>query len=140
MTEIRVERDQSNLNSEQWKCPKWSRGFLWVRNASSLTPSATLTELAEPLPGVPPSELNNLIPNATLISHMHLLQIITPINVDLFQTLLSSHPNQPLINSICHGLCEGFWPFAKFGDSTPDTWDNSACQLEGPNLVFTLKQ
>jgi len=56
----------------------------------------------------PLSELNNPIPNATLTSHLHLFKIITPINVDWFQELLTSHPNQPLVGSVCHGLREGF--------------------------------
>jgi len=73
-------------------------------NTSSLTPPATFTELTKPLASVPPSELCNPIPNVTLLSHPHLFKIITPINVDHLQTLLTSHLNQPLINSVDRSL------------------------------------
>ncbi|KAF8591632.1 hypothetical protein K439DRAFT_1656514 [Ramaria rubella] len=49
-----VARNQSK--DERWKHPKWSRGFIWSENAASLTPSATSTETAEPLPPVPFTE------------------------------------------------------------------------------------
>jgi len=48
--------------------------------------------------------------------------------------------NCPLVESICCGLCEGFWPFENFDDSAPDTWDKLTCLLEGSNLEFALKQ
>src|SRR5882724_10849331 len=104
-----------------WKCPKWSRGFLWVRNASPRTPSAMYTEIAAPLPDIPPSESHNPIPNLTIATHPHLFKIVTPIKVHRFEQLLSSHPNQLLMGSVCHGLCEGFWPFAIFDELAPQT-------------------
>src|SRR5882724_4311632 len=123
-----------------WKRPKWSHGFLWVRNASPQTPSATYTEIAAPLPDVPPSESRNPIPNLTITTHPHLFKIVTPIKVHRFEQLLSSHPNRPLVGSICCGLREGFWRFAIFDESAPQTWDNSSRPLEGPNLEFALDQ
>ena len=116
------------------------QGLLWVQNVPSFTPSATFIELAEPLPSVPQSELLNLVPNATLIFHPHLFKIVTPINVNYLQTLPAAHPNQPLVESMCCGLWEGFWPFAKFDKLTSDTWDNSTCKLKALNLDFMLKQ
>jgi hypothetical protein len=62
----------------------------------------------------------------TLQTHSHLFAITTPINVDPFESLLSSHPNQPFVQSVCLGLCQGFWPFANthYGEWSL-TWDNS---------------
>jgi hypothetical protein len=41
--------------------------------------------------------------------------------------LLSEHPNQPFVKSVCTGLREGFWPFADthYGE-WPTTWDCSS--------------
>src|SRR5882724_9628671 len=123
-----------------WKHPKWTWGFLWVHNRSLQSPSASFTEIVEPLPNVPTSKLHNPMPNSTITSHPHLFKIVTPVKVDRFEQLLSSHPNQPLVQSVCRGLCEGFWPFACFSIDAPDTWDNSTRTLEGPNLDFALSQ
>ena len=38
--------------------------------------------------------------------------------------------------SICKGLCEGFWPFMKFDQSTPETWDNPYRTINDENLNF----
>ena len=140
VVELRQVREQSELGMSSWKHPKWSRGFLWVCDASLKTPSATFTEIAAPLPDVPPSESCNHIPNSTITSHPHLFKIVMPIKVDCFEQCLSSHPNWPLIDSVCWGLCEGFWPFAIFNELAPQTWDNSSWPLKGPNLEFALKQ
>src|ERR1700685_3396057 len=48
----------------------------------------------------------------TISSHPNLFKIITLINVPQFKELLVNHPNQPLVNSVVHGLTHGFWPFA----------------------------
>ena len=41
---------------------------------------------------------------------------------------------------MCHGLHEGFWPFANFHQDAPVTWDNSDRHLIGINLKFALNQ
>ena len=71
--------------------------------------------------------------------HAHLFRITTPINVDCFQSLLSSHPNQPFVLSVCRGLREGFWPFANthYGE-WPLTWDNSKCTPKTPEGALFL--
>ena len=66
------------------------------------------TELAEPLPSPPASEFDNVEALDTIHSHPDLFAITTPINVDHFESLLSSHPNQPFVQSVCRGLREGF--------------------------------
>ena len=74
----------------------------------------------------PASEYDNLEALNTIHSHPELFQITTPIDINHFESLLSSHPNQPFVKSVCRGLQEGFWPFANthYGE-WPLTWDNS---------------
>ena len=86
------------------------------------------------------SGLHNPIPNLTIMSHPHLFKIVTPVKVDRLEQLLTTHPNQPLIQSVCLGFWEGFWPFTLFAIDSPDTWDNSAHVLEGANLDLALSQ
>jgi hypothetical protein len=64
--------------------------------------------------GSPPSksELENTIANDTISSHAHLFAVETPINIDVFQSLLSHHPNPLFVESVLAGLREGFWPWA----------------------------
>lgn len=49
----------------------------------------------------------------TIKENPHLFKIITPIHVDIFKVYLSSHPNWPFVDSVCRGLHEGFWPWAR---------------------------
>ena len=88
-------------NNEKWKRPKWVRGYLWSENEISYTPSVTATETAPPLPDVPNSELILPILNKTIRDHPELFKIITPVNIDTFEHLLETHPNHPLVNSVC---------------------------------------
>jgi hypothetical protein len=71
-------------------------------------------------------ELNNAIAVCTLNDNPSLFQIVTPINVNLFQNLLSNHPNPPFVDSVCAGLREGFWPWADtLKDGYPSVFDSS---------------
>jgi len=81
---LKEARLQSELGTTCWKRPKWSRGFLWVHNASPCTPSATFTEIAFPLPNVPMSELLNLVTNSTITSYPHIFKSFTPVKVNKF--------------------------------------------------------
>src|SRR5882724_13553617 len=94
-------------DEERWKRPCWTQGFLWSHGAPLRMPSATSTETAPPLASVPTSELNNIMANATINAHPELFKIVTPINVDKFESLLVQHPNCLLVNSICQLLREG---------------------------------
>src|SRR5882724_11798867 len=77
---------------------------MWTPNAVPSLPSATLTEIADPIPDIPDNELHNTAALATLNSHPHLFKIVTPIRVDRFESLLESHPNQLFVMSICKGV------------------------------------
>ncbi|KAF8574785.1 hypothetical protein K439DRAFT_1264304, partial [Ramaria rubella] len=120
--------------------PKWSRGFIWSENAASLTPSATSTETAEPLPPVPFTKRSSVPINQTLNLRLHLFSIVTPIKVDKLEALLHSHPNQPLVNSVCWGLREGFWPYASVNPDHPVTNDSIHRELNEPAAEFIRVQ
>ena len=115
-------------SSERWKRPKWAQGYLWSENEISHTSSMMAMEMAPQLPCVPDSQLNSPIPNKMIRDHPKLFQIITPINIDKFEHL-ETHPNCPLINSVCQGLWEGFWPYTNIVPNSPDTFDFSEQQL-----------
>ena len=54
-----------------------------------------------------------------------------PINIDCFEKLLHSHPNQPFVKLVFHGLCEGFWSWADSNiRECLDTLDLSYLKLE----------
>ena len=85
---------------------------MWDPAAAVRSRTVHRTEYAEPLPSPSASEYSNLEALNTIHSHPELFQITTPINIDHFEPLLSSHSNQPFVKSVCRGLREGFWPFA----------------------------
>ncbi|KAJ7471114.1 hypothetical protein FB451DRAFT_1090756, partial [Mycena latifolia] len=65
-----------------------------------------------PFPGVPLEVFENTALVNTVIQNPRLFRISSPINVDLLERLLSSHPNRLLVASFCKGLREGFWPWS----------------------------
>jgi hypothetical protein len=67
----------------------------------------------------------------TLTENKHLFKLVTPINIDVFQSLLTRHPNQPFVRSVVDGLREGFWPWADTHPGFyPETYDVSDCPLK----------
>ena len=70
------------------------------------------TETALPLPRPPVSELSNPVAIDTIARNPELFKVVTPIKINIFESLLSDHPNQPFVQSVCDGLRFGFWPWA----------------------------
>ncbi|KAG2134460.1 hypothetical protein DEU56DRAFT_738472, partial [Suillus clintonianus] len=95
---------------------------------SVVSPTALWTETAEPLPSPPASEFLNIEAIETIRSRPDLFRVDTPINVDVFQSMLENagHPNPNFYHSVCAGLCQGFWPWADthYGEY-PSTWEES---------------
>ena len=122
-----IAQEQSQrLNEQLGAAPKFWRQFVWDPDCIVCSKTVRWTETADPLPGPPPREFQNTAAIATIQDHPELFKVSTPIDVDRFQSLLSSHPNQPFVQSVCRGLREGFWPYADthYG-KWPLTWDNS---------------
>jgi hypothetical protein len=68
--------------------------------------------------------LENEVVTKTIRNNEHLFDIVTPINVNCLASLLTNHPNQPYVQSVLAGLCEGFWPWANTQhDTYPITQD-----------------
>jgi hypothetical protein len=112
----------SKIDSVYGMRPKYLRYNLWDNEEGShgndkpvpKTPLdlANWTEIAKPLPTIPPFELENAEAVNTIKDNPELFKIITPVNVDRFEELLKTHPNRPFVESVCKGLREGFWPWA----------------------------
>jgi len=103
--------------------------------------AADWTLNASPLPSIPSSEFNNKITTQTINDNPTLFQIITPINIDKFEILLKTHPNQQFVKSVCKGLREGFWPWADtLLDGYPTTHDESQPSKDVNQMEFLRSQ
>ncbi|KAJ7044839.1 hypothetical protein C8F04DRAFT_1207029 [Mycena alexandri] len=88
------------------------------------------TEFDPALPRPPLSEYTPIVMK-TLRENQHLFKIVSPVNVEVFESLLVDHPNQPFVRSIIVGLREGFWPWADTQPGVyPDTYDLGDCPLK----------
>jgi hypothetical protein len=92
--------------------PKYLRYNIWDPQSEFTRNTADWTETAHPLARPPQSEIDDSSATETIRTHSHLFKIVTPIRVDVFESYLQLHPNQPFVESVCAGLREGFWPWA----------------------------
>ena len=106
--------------------PKYLRHNLWDQMSTLSPTTAEWSETARPLPRPPLSEISNPYSSQTIANHPDLFQVLTPIKVDVFESLLKDHPNPLFVKSVCDGLREGFWPWADTSkDGYPITHDES---------------
>ena len=108
------------------KRPRYTHGLLWEDGDDVLSATAQYSLTAEPVPRVPIAESKNEALANTILANPDLFKVECKLNVDRFEQLLESHPNQPFVKSVCYSLREGFWPWAdtKIG-VYPETWDFS---------------
>lgn len=95
--------------------PKYLRGFVWNHSHDydrAPNPSADATEYATPLPSVPVSEFSHSSITRLVTEYSSFFKIVTPVRVEVLQEILKSHPNRPLVDSVCSGFKIGFWPYA----------------------------
>jgi ribonuclease HI len=115
----------NSVDAKLWNTvPRFAKGT--CLDCKGTLSAALATETAEPLPPPPPRSELNKSAYTTIDSRPDLFKIVTPINIDRFKAYLIDHPNQPYVNSVCRGLRQGFWPWAKHDD--PNLWktyDNS---------------
>ena len=104
--------------------PRFLRNLVWDDRDVPRRSFVDVSLTHDPVPDVLPDVRSDPIIAATLAACSDLFKIVTPIKTDVFQNLLSDHPNQPFVRSVCRGLREGFWPYAdEKPDTYPDTWD-----------------
>jgi hypothetical protein len=84
--------------------------------------------------------LRDPIATHTIASSPLLFRIVMRINVDHFEFLLTTHPNRPLVSSVCKSLHEGVWPFASVDESAPATFDYSDHDIPPAGLAFLHEQ
>jgi hypothetical protein len=96
------------------KHPKYLQGFIWsgLVDDDFYSPTVHFTITDPPLPRPAPEEFENIVAMETIQNYLDLFAALSPINVDAFECLLSTHPNRPFVNSVCVALHKGFWPWA----------------------------
>ncbi|KAJ3506134.1 hypothetical protein NLJ89_g7034 [Agrocybe chaxingu] len=105
-------------NKRQSRLPIWSarpsfaRTFIWNDNDGPRLTLAISSLFMPALPPVPDNELANEPALDTIAHNPDLFQVVTPISVSNLRDLLVNHPNNLFIDSVCHGLLHGFWPWA----------------------------
>ena len=66
--------------------------FIWGREDPILSRTVLWTETAKPIPSPPSEEFLNHAACDNVVNNPELFKIVTPVNMDRFQTLLSNHP------------------------------------------------
>jgi hypothetical protein len=108
---------------------KFLHSFAWLShiNNNFYNLTARFTTFDPPLPRPPTEEFENSAAMETIQDHPDLFVARSPINVNTFEHLLSSHPNHAFVNQVCVALQEGFWPWAHTQKETyPVTWNHSS--------------
>ncbi len=107
--------------------PRYKRGFVFLASDTRKSRAAGCMEYELPVPRPPAEEFENTEAIKTIKDHPQLFKITTPINIDIFEKHLETHPNQDFVHSVITALKEGFWPWAdtQHADAFPITWDNS---------------
>ena len=101
--------------------PKFAQDLIWGTVGDTISPSAQYSLSADPLPCPPLSELSNIVANKMIHDNPALFKIVCNINIGRFVQLLEDHLNQPFVQSVIIGLCEGFWSWAEPQDRYPVT-------------------
>jgi hypothetical protein len=109
--------------------PRFVREYVWSDSESQGTTTALVTEVIPPVPGPPENELLDTVRLNLIKDQPHLFHITTPIQINRLRELLLTHPNRPLVESVCKGLEVGFWPWADTRNSNaPLIVDNARLQ------------
>ena len=96
---------RQRLEEQRWENrPRYARGLVWTDDDPMHTTLTAYTETMPALPSAPTNELNNPVAHAIIHHHLHLFQLITPINIACLESLLTRHPNQALVHSIILGF------------------------------------
>ena len=101
------------LGADRWaNQPHYVRDLVWADDKPYRMNLAAWTESVLPLPSPPANELNNTVALKTIRDNPHLFKIVTPVDIDCLEQLLTLHPNRALVHSLCSGFRDCFWPWA----------------------------
>lgn len=115
------------------------RGKTWGGDVS-YTPCARFSLLAEPLPRPPPRSKLPVDLVRVVEGRPDLFKIVTPVDVDVLESLLSTHPNRRFVESVLISLREGFWPFAGIPTLLPNESRRQKCYYgTNPEREFLAK-
>ncbi|PPR05988.1 hypothetical protein CVT24_004651 [Panaeolus cyanescens] len=121
--------------------PRYKRYNDWGEASRSSVSTIDWTLDAAPLPSCPIEVLAHAPTTTTLTYRSELFSITTPINIPVFKSLLSDHPNQPFVESVIHMFEEGAWPFASIPTDYPLIHDLSDDRpLPSEKLDFLKEQ
>jgi hypothetical protein len=122
--------------------PKYAWHYIWDSDEFSYISTALSSEFVPPVPCPPHNELDNRVTLTTINSYPHLFHVTTPVKIEHFHQLLTSHPNQALVESVCQGLEDGFWPWAITKHSTaPSIVDNALLQkIKNPQHLQLIRE
>ena len=80
--------------------PKFCHGYAWGDSSTeNISPSALYTETAPPLPSPPDHLVNDPVIQATIKQLGDHIKVETSFDVDKLKSLLTDHPNPPLVQS-----------------------------------------
>lgn len=138
--DTRIESARKGADEIYGQQPKYLRHNLWEESSTLSPTTAEWSERALPLPHPPVSETSNPFAAKTVRDHPELFKVDTPINVDMFEALLETHPNPPFVRSVCEGLREGFWPWADtLREGFPITHDESRPTTEDEDQASFIR-
>ncbi|KAE9385630.1 hypothetical protein BT96DRAFT_1026532 [Gymnopus androsaceus JB14] len=132
------------VQTERWgRRPCYARALMWV-SVEKPTDNVSLADTSlymTPLPRPPANKVLNEITLNTIQNNPWLFSITMPINVDCFEALLNSHPNQAFVQSMCTGFRQGFWLQANIDNpDIPLILDHSRKLNDPEHLAFACEQ
>lgn len=139
---LRRENEDTPLSSFWNVRPRYARDLMWSKDEPEHPSTAQMSVTLPPVPFPPPCEVGDQTAQLTLQRFSQLFDIVTPIRIHTFSTLLRSHPNRPFVASVLRSLKEGFWPWADTVSSgRPPIVDNSPREIKDPShLAFVREQ
>ena len=96
---------RTDASVDHWAhCPHYARDLVWDEALMHHMTLMQFTEIAHPLLSPPDDKLNNQVVLGTIAHNPHLFKLVTPINVNLFESFLTTHPNWPFVSPVCCGF------------------------------------
>lgn len=123
------------LTSKDLGMRKYKRGYKWDWSRASGYSNAIDSSLtAEPL-DPPPQLEEDPCAKYALLQYKKLFSIECPIDVDIFEFLLSDHPNQEFVKYVILGLKQGFWPMSDIPSNKTVIVQNHKVCNECPEIL-----